>query len=162
MALLRRGLAALARAFAHASREGDARLLGRAAGASPLVHWAMRYAAAIVAVDRGRAREVQALLSGAPAWPEESAFHAYHEELLARAGARNLVLFADTGALAAFFARAVLTAVRPLRSVLARKRAHRLVSDENHRGSFWGLYVQRTGAPSAIAGLCRRLLSDWG
>jgi hypothetical protein len=85
IALLRRGLAALARAFAHASREGDAELLGRAAGASPLVHWAMRYAEAVVAMDRGRAREVPSLLAGAPAWPEESAFHEYHEELLARA-----------------------------------------------------------------------------
>ena len=85
VALLRRGLAALVRAFAHASRDGDARVLARAAGASPLVHWAMRYAAAIVAVDRGRAREVQALLSGAPAWPDESAFHTYHHELLAQA-----------------------------------------------------------------------------
>jgi hypothetical protein len=82
--LLRHGLAALARAFAHASREGDARILARAAGASPLVHWAMRYAAAIVAVDRGRARDVHALLSGAPAWPDQSAFHTYHHELLAQ------------------------------------------------------------------------------
>jgi hypothetical protein len=83
VALLRRGLAALARAFAHTSREGDARLLARAAGSSPLVHWAMRYAAAIVAVDGGRAADVQALLSGAPVWPSESAFHTYHHELLA-------------------------------------------------------------------------------
>ena len=85
VALLRRGLAALARAFAHASRDGDARVLARAARASPLVHWAMRYAAAIVAVDRGRAGEVQALLSGAPEWPDQSAFHTYHDELLAQA-----------------------------------------------------------------------------
>jgi hypothetical protein len=82
IALLRRGLAALTRAFAHASRDGDARLLGKAAGASPLVHWAMRYAEAVVAVDRGRAREVPGLLAGAPEWPRESAFHEYHEELL--------------------------------------------------------------------------------
>jgi hypothetical protein len=85
VALLRRGLAALARAFAHASREGDARLLARAANASPLVHWAMRYAAAIVAVDRGRSGDVPALLSGAPVWPEQSAFQTYHHELLAQA-----------------------------------------------------------------------------
>jgi hypothetical protein len=45
----------------------------------------MRYAAAIVAVDRGRAGDVQALLSGAPAWPDQSAFHAYHDELIAQA-----------------------------------------------------------------------------
>jgi hypothetical protein len=85
VAILRRGLAAMTRAFAHTSREGDARILSRAAGASPLVHWAMRYAAAIVAVDRGRARDVQALLSGAPNWPNESAFQTYHSELLAQA-----------------------------------------------------------------------------
>jgi hypothetical protein len=85
--LLRRGLAAMARAYAHCSRAGDAALLARAAGASPLVHWAMRYAQAVVAVDGGRAREVASLLSGAPAWPEQSAFHVYHEELLSRAAA---------------------------------------------------------------------------
>lgn len=87
IALLRRGLAALARAFAHMSRDGDAELLGKAAGASPLVHWAMRYARAVVAVDRGRGGEVPALLAGAPEWPRESAFHGYHEELLAQAKA---------------------------------------------------------------------------
>ena len=83
--LLRRGIAALARAFAHASREGDAEVLARAASASPLVHWAMRYAQAVVEVDHGRARAVPRLLAGAPEWPEESAFRAYHEELLTRA-----------------------------------------------------------------------------
>jgi hypothetical protein len=56
-------------------------------GLSPLVHWAMRYASAIVALDDGRVGEVEALLAGAPAWPEESAFHEYHRELLSRAEA---------------------------------------------------------------------------
>ncbi|MDP9035479.1 MAG: hypothetical protein M3O50_11785 [Myxococcota bacterium] len=83
VALLRRGLAAMARAFAHVSKQGDAKLLAKAAGASPLVHWAMRYAAAVVAVDRGRAGDVTALLAGAPKWPAQSAFHTYHRELLA-------------------------------------------------------------------------------
>jgi hypothetical protein len=87
VALLRGGLAALARAFAHASRDGDAELLGKAAGASPLVHWAMRYAKAVVELDRGRAREVPGLLADAPVWPKESAFHTYHEELLSHAKA---------------------------------------------------------------------------
>jgi hypothetical protein len=81
IALLRRALAALARAFAHASRPDDEALLTRAAGASPLVHWAMRYAAAVVALDHGRPRDVPALLEGAPPWPEQSAFRAYHHEL---------------------------------------------------------------------------------
>jgi hypothetical protein len=87
VARLREGLAAFARAFAHASREGDAAALRRAAGASPLVHWAMRYAAAILAVDGGRRDEARALLAGAPAWPAESAFREYHDELLEHAAA---------------------------------------------------------------------------
>jgi hypothetical protein len=81
---LRQGLAAMARAFAHASHEGDLRALSRAAAASPLVHWAMRYAGAVIALDRGHASDVPSLLNGAPAWPAESAFHEYHQELLAR------------------------------------------------------------------------------
>jgi hypothetical protein len=84
VALLRRGLAALARAFAHSSKAADARTLARAAATSPLVHWAMRYAAAIVALDHGRPRDVGLLLSGAPSWPSSSAFRSYHDELLAR------------------------------------------------------------------------------
>jgi hypothetical protein len=84
---LRRGLGALTRAFAHASRDGDMRMLERAAAVSPLVHWAMRYAAAIVAIDRGRAERTSELLNGAPEWPGESAFATYHAELLARAAA---------------------------------------------------------------------------
>jgi hypothetical protein len=83
---LRLGLAALARAFAHASAPGDASILRRAASASPLVHWAMRYAAAIVAVDAGQGGRVPGLLAGAPAWPATSAFHGYHDELLTHAG----------------------------------------------------------------------------
>lgn len=85
--MLRRGLAALARAFAHSSRRSDARLLAQAAAASPLVHWAMRYAAAVVAVDHGRSRDVPLLLAGAPSWPRESAFQAFHDELLSRVAA---------------------------------------------------------------------------
>jgi hypothetical protein len=87
IALLRRGLSALARAFAHASREGDASILAKAAGTSPLVHWAMRYAEAILAVEGGRADAARQLLSGAPAWPKQSAFHDYHEELIGRCSA---------------------------------------------------------------------------
>jgi hypothetical protein len=45
----------------------------------------MRYAAAIVLVDQGKANGVRDLLAGAPEWPKESAFRAFHEELLARA-----------------------------------------------------------------------------
>ncbi len=86
--LLRRGLAALARAFAHVSREGDVQVLAKAAAASPLVHWAMRYAGAVVAVDRGRSRDALRLLVDAPRWPAESAFQLFHEELVTRAGGK--------------------------------------------------------------------------
>jgi hypothetical protein len=83
VSLLRRGLGALARAFAHESRLEDAKLLGRAAKSSPLVHWAMRYGAAVIAIDEGRKVDVPELLAGAPAWPEESAFRAFHDEVYA-------------------------------------------------------------------------------
>jgi hypothetical protein len=85
VALLRMGVLALARAFAHESLASDQTLLMRAASASPLVHWAMRYAAAVAAIDAGRLREARDLIGGAPEWPQESAFRAYHRELLARA-----------------------------------------------------------------------------
>lgn len=85
--LLRRGVAALARAFAHRSKAGDASLLEKAARSSPLVHWAMRYARAIVLVDEGRRDDARAAISDAPAWPEESAFRAFHDELVAQLGA---------------------------------------------------------------------------
>jgi hypothetical protein len=84
IASLRRGVAALTRAFAHASRKGDAKILASAAAASPLVHWAMRYAQAIVAIDQGQTDRVGRILEGAPSWPDESAFRTFHTELLAR------------------------------------------------------------------------------
>jgi len=83
IALLRRGIAALARAFAHASTRDDERTLSRVARSSPLVHWAMRYARAVVLVDLGRKDEAIELIASAPAWPEESAFRSFHDELVA-------------------------------------------------------------------------------
>jgi len=82
ISLLRRGVAALARAFAHESRADDEIILTRTARSSPLVHWAMRYARAVVLVDRGRRDEARELIARAPTWPEESIFHAFHAELL--------------------------------------------------------------------------------
>jgi hypothetical protein len=81
---MREGLAAFARAFAHASLQGDLRCLTQAANAAPLVYWAMRYAAAIVEVDHGKPQQAAVLLAGAPTWPETSAFRLFHEELLAK------------------------------------------------------------------------------
>lgn len=78
---LRHALVAFARAFAHMSELADLRLLERASNVSPLVHWAMRYAAAVVAIDHGRLAHAERLLETAPAWPEASAFHAFHSEL---------------------------------------------------------------------------------
>ncbi len=86
IALLRQGIAAMARAFAHESRADDERLLRRVSRSSPLVHWAMRYARAVVLVDHGRKSEALELIAAAPTWPDESAFHAFHAELVTAAG----------------------------------------------------------------------------
>jgi hypothetical protein len=85
VALLRQGIAAMARAFAHESRPEDEQLLVKAASSSPLVHWAMRYARAVVLVDKGRKDEALELIASAPAWPDDSVFHAFHDELVATA-----------------------------------------------------------------------------
>ncbi len=86
VAQLRRGLAAMVRAFAHESRREDPGLLERAATVSPLVHWAMRYAGAVVAIDAGKSEKAKELLEGAPTWPQESAFASFHRELVGRLG----------------------------------------------------------------------------
>lgn len=80
--VLRTSVGALARAFAHHPLPGDLALLEQVARSSPLVCWAMRYAAAIVAVDLGQTWRVPGLLTGAPAWPEQSTFRLFHQELL--------------------------------------------------------------------------------
>lgn len=85
IALLRRGIAAMARAFAHESRASDEKVLSRAARSSPLVHWAMRYARAVFLVDNGRKDEALELIASAPEWPAESAFQAFHAELVTTA-----------------------------------------------------------------------------
>lgn len=86
IALLRRGVAALARAFAHESRADDDAVLRNAAQSSPLVHWAMRYARAVMLVDQGKKNEARALIADAPVWPVESAFASFHAELLGQIG----------------------------------------------------------------------------
>lgn len=80
--MLRVAVGALARAFAHRTQPGDRSLLERASEASPLVFWAMRYAAAVAAIDEGDRAQAGALLASAPAWPEESTFRAFHDEIL--------------------------------------------------------------------------------
>ena len=80
--VLRGALAAFARAFAHEGTEGDLALLEQASKKSPLVHWAMLYAAAVVAIDLGLHPHAKKLLATAPPWPEGSAFFAFHEELM--------------------------------------------------------------------------------
>ena len=84
ISLLRRGIGALARAFAHSSRSEDEAVLRDVARSSPLVHWAMRYARAVFLVDAGRQGEARTLLADAPTWPEESAFRSFHDELTAQ------------------------------------------------------------------------------
>jgi hypothetical protein len=80
---LRRGLLAFARAFAHRATGGDSKWLRSAASTSPLVHWAMRYADAVIAVDAGDRDRARELLAGAPEWPRQSAFRTFDEELRA-------------------------------------------------------------------------------
>lgn len=84
IARLRQGVIAVARAFAHESNAGDVATLDKAAHVSPLLHWAMRYAAAIVAIDHGKVDEARDMLEDAPVWPEESAFRAFHDQITAR------------------------------------------------------------------------------
>jgi hypothetical protein len=81
VAMLRSALTALARAFARCPHEGDAEVLEAASNSSPLVHWAMRYGAAVAYLERGERERAQLLLAGAPAWPADSAFRAFQEEL---------------------------------------------------------------------------------
>lgn len=78
---LRAAMAALARAFARMPRQGDMSLLEQAAKTNPLIHWPMRYAAAILAIDGGDAHRARRLIGDAPPWPSESAFHAFHAEI---------------------------------------------------------------------------------
>ncbi len=82
--VLRVAAGALARAFAHQSNPGDRELLERASESSPLVFWAMRYAAAVVAIDQRSFARAQELLASAPTWPVESTFRAFHAEILAQ------------------------------------------------------------------------------
>lgn len=84
--LLRKAVGALTRAFAHRSEPGDRQLLEHVSETSPLVFWAMRYAAAVIAVDQGDVGRARELIAGAPEWPTESTFHAFHSELADRAG----------------------------------------------------------------------------
>lgn len=82
--MLRDAVGALTRAFAHRSKSGDGELLERASEASPLVFWAMRYAAAVLAVDQRDWTRARTLIVGAPTWPSESTFRAFHDEILAQ------------------------------------------------------------------------------
>jgi hypothetical protein len=80
--MLRESVGALTRAFAHRSEPGDRELLEEAGDTSPLVHWAMRYASAVVAIDQRDWDRARRLVAGAPAWPTESTFRAFHDEIL--------------------------------------------------------------------------------
>jgi len=86
--VLRRAVAALARAFSHQSESGDFDLLIDAGKHSPLVHWAMRYGAAVLSVDAGELGRARALIAGAPGWPTESCFSAFHREIEVELGRR--------------------------------------------------------------------------
>lgn len=78
---LRAALTALARAFARRSSGNDAELLEEASNTSPLVHWAMRYAAVVAYLERGDRARARELLNDAPDWPADSTFRAFQAEL---------------------------------------------------------------------------------
>jgi hypothetical protein len=84
---MRAAAGALARAFAHSPKQGDLGVLESAARRNPIVHWAMRYAAAVACIDRGDHRAARRFLTGAPLWPEDSAFRDFHAELAERVDA---------------------------------------------------------------------------
>lgn len=79
---LRAAMRAFARAFAHRSGREDLATLKAAARQNPLVYWAMSYAAAVASIDQGEREQAAKLLEGAPRWPDDSAFSAFHEEIV--------------------------------------------------------------------------------
>lgn len=84
---LREAMGAFARAFAHRAAPADLSILKAAAGQNPLVFWAFSYAAAVVSIDDGNLEGARTLLDGAPEWPRESAFSAFHQEIQSLGGA---------------------------------------------------------------------------
>jgi hypothetical protein len=82
--VLRSAAGALARAFAHCPEKDDVARLRAASKHHPLVHWAMRYALAVVHIDQGRRDAALELVEAAPEWPEGSAFNAFQAEILER------------------------------------------------------------------------------
>ncbi len=44
--------------------------------------WAMRYAAAVIAVDHGEREQAMSLSPAPPVWPAESIFRAFHDEIV--------------------------------------------------------------------------------
>jgi hypothetical protein len=84
---LRTAIGAIARAFARKPEDDDLRHLAVASRAAPVLHWAMRYAAAIIRVDRNEPAAARRLLQGAPVWPEQSVFRDFHRELITHSSA---------------------------------------------------------------------------
>jgi uncharacterized membrane protein len=82
--VLRSAAGALARAFAHCPEKDDVDRLVAASKHHPLVHWAMRYALAVVHIDQGRRDAALELVEAAPEWPEGSAFNAFQAEIIER------------------------------------------------------------------------------
>jgi len=81
IASLRAAVVAFAKSFAHQAEDRDIAALKHAAGENPLVHWPMRYAAAVAYVDLGQPLKARELLKSVPDWPEDSVFHHFQREL---------------------------------------------------------------------------------
>lgn len=85
--VLRQSVGALARAFSHRASPEDRQVMLSAGSASPLVHWAMRYGAAIFDIDHGDFAGAAQLVVDAPEWPTESCFRRFHDEISVALGA---------------------------------------------------------------------------
>jgi hypothetical protein len=79
---LRAATLAMARAFSREATQTDTGWLRLAARQNPLLYWPMRYAEATARLTLGQTARARHLLDGAPAWPEDSAFHGFNRELL--------------------------------------------------------------------------------
>ncbi len=84
----RRGLVAVARAFAHRATTDDAAALVAMREPVPILTWPLRYAEAVVALDAGDGARAARLLEQAPKWPESSVFATFHRELAGLVRAR--------------------------------------------------------------------------
>jgi hypothetical protein len=90
--LLREALRALARAFVRRAEPDDVDLLEQAARMNPLMFWALRYAAAVAAIDLKHPEQARKLLKDAPSWSADSIFHEFDAEIRSHLRVENATI----------------------------------------------------------------------